>query len=717
MANSKETKKTICMGCHCECGVLVDVEGGKVTKILGDPDFPQNEGTLCPRGPAYVQFLNHPDRLVHPLERGKDGKWNQISWDEALDKIVAKFQQLVKQHGPKALAFVFCDGDRDNLVFNVDWLTALGSPNLVGTDAQYCIRPNWIGDSLTFGQALTWEKGPDYRNSKCILAWGGNPLQTHLGSKGQEILQGLDRGAKLIVVDPIFSNLAARADLWLQVRPATDAALALGMLNVIINEQLYDKEFVAKWTVGFDQLRERVQQFPPEKAAQITWVPKEKIVAAARMFATSKPASLHHRMGVTMHTNGLQTVRAIDMLIAICGNLDVKGGNVLPFPAPNSAVKSSYGEFPRVYLKRLPEEVRDQRFGTKEYPVGYKLENSWQDSHPVFAMDSTRKEGGIKAMYVVNDPVMGMQNSKEIVRDLSSLDFLVVVDHWLTPTASYANIVLPAAAWPERDLVHELHYLNFVGVAPKVVEPAGECWDERDISLELSKRMGLKNFFAIKSVEEWNDLRLSRLGLTFQQFYKKHGTFLTFPFETEKFKRFKKFPGTESGKVELYSAKLKKYGYDPLPNYVEPPESPISTPELAKEYPFILVSGVRKVAYFHSYGRQIPWLRELVPDPVIEINPEAAAPLGIKDGDWVWVETPKIKGEKVKLRVKLSLAVHEKVIRADSHWWFPERKNDPHRGCFESNINVVTYKDPPYDDVLGCPLIRGSLCRVQKVEA
>ncbi len=703
------------MGCHCECGVFVHVTDGKVTKILGDPEFPQNEGALCPRGPAYLQFLYHPDRITHPIERDEKGEWKRISWDEALDKIAAKFRKIVDEHGPNAISFTFCDGDRDNIVFNVDWLTALGSPNLLGTDAQYCIRPNWIADSLTFGQALTWEKGPDYRNSKCILAWGGNPLETHLASKGMEIMRGLDKGAKLIVVDPRFTNLASKADIWLQVRPATDAALALGMINIIIKEGLYDKEFVEEWTVGFDKLKERAAEYPVEKVSKITWVPEEKIIAAARMYAQTKPASLHHRMGVTMHTNGLQTVRAIDMLIGITGNLDIPGGNLLPFPAPNSKVLSAYIEFPRVYKKRLPKKVRDQRYGVKEFPFGYDIANSWMDSHPVMAVDAMGK-GEIKASLIVNDPVMGLQKSKKIAQNFSNLEFMVVVDHWMTPTASFADMILPAAAWPERDLVHELHYLNFIGVAPKVIEPVGECRDEREISLEISKRMGLEKFYKVDTVEDWNNLRLKRLGITFDEFYQKHGTVLEFPFQTEKYKKFKKFPGTESGKVELYSAKLEEHGFDPLPFYEEPPESPISTPELAKEYPFILISGGRKVAYFHGYGRQIPWLRELIPNPLIEIHHDTAAQLGISDGDWVWVETPGSRGERAKLQASVNYGVDPRVVSADSHWWFPERKDDPHRGCFESNINVITYKDPPYDNILGCSLIRGPLCRITKVE-
>lgn len=293
---------------------------------------------------------------------------------------------------------------------------------------------------------------------------------------------------------------------------------------------------------------------------------------------------------------------------------------------------------------------------------------------------------------------------------------MVVVDHWMTASATFADIVLPAASWLERDLVHELHYLNFVGVAPKVIEPVGECWDEREISLELSKRLGLKNYYKLNSVDDWNNLRLKRLKLTFDEFYKKHETILEFPFQTEKYKKFGKFPGTESGKVEFYSAKLEENGFDPLPFYQEPPESPYSTPELAKKFPYTLVSGGRKVAYFHSYGRQIPWLRELIPNPLVEIHPDTAAEHGISNGDWVWIETPGSRGDRVKLQASVDYGVHPKVVAADSHWWFPERKDDPHRGCFESNINVITYKDPPYDNVLGCGLIRGPLCKITKVE-
>lgn len=712
-----EVKRTICMGCHCECGVLVTVENGKVTKIIGDPDHPQNEGAICVRGMAYQQLLYHPDRLRYPMERQPNGEWKRISWDEAMDKIVSKFKELMEKYGPESLAFVFCDGDRDNILFNVDWLTAIQSPHLLGTDAQYCIRPNWIADGVTFGQALTWEKGPDYKNSKCILIWGANPLETHLGSKGQEILQAkYNRGAKLIVVDPRFTNLASKADIWLQVRPATDAALALGMLNVIINEELYDKEFVAEWTVGFDKLRERVQEYPPDKVAEITWVPEEKIKEAARMYATNKPASVHHRMGVTMNTNGLQTCRAVDMLIAITGNLDIPGGNLLPFPSPTSKVRSAYVEFPKLYAERLPKEVKQKRYGVKEFPFGYDKANPWNDSHPVLAFDSI-PQGGIRGMFIVNDPVMGMQGSKQTAKDLEHLEFLVVMDFWMTPTASFANIVLPAATWLERDLVHELHYPSYVGVAPKVIDPIPECRDEREVSIELRKRLGLKSAYPVESVKEWNDYRLERLGVTFEEFYQKYGTVLKFSFETEKYKKFKKFPGTPSGKVELYSKTLEENGIDPLPHHEEPPVGPVTTPKLMEEYPFIFISGSRKVLYYHGFGRQLPWLREIQPDPEVEINPEAAAKLGIKEGDWVWIETPQAKGERVKFKARLTWGIHPNVVNADSHWWFPERKDDPHRACFESNVNVVVPRYPPYDPVFGCPIIRGAICKITKVEA
>jgi len=717
MSAAQEVKRSICFGCHCECGVYVTLENGKVTKIVGDPEHPQSEGALCVRGMTYQQLLYHPDRVLHPMERQANGEWEKITWDEAMEKITTKFKELVEKYGPESLAFVFCDGDHDNIVFNVDWLTALKSPHLLGTDAQYCIRPNWIADGLTFGQANTWERGPEYINSKCILIWGGSPLETHLGSKGQELLQAkFDKGAKLIVVDPRFTNLASKADIWLQPRPATDAALALGMLNVIINEELYDKEFVSEWTIGFDKLRERVQEYSLEKVEKITWVPKEKIIEAARLFAKTKPASVHHRMGVTMNTNGLQTCRAIDMLIAICGNLDVPGGNVLPFPSPTSKVKSAYAEFPRLYAEKLPKEIKQKRYGVKEYPFGFDIQNPWNDSHPVLAFDSVQKNG-IRGMFVVSDPLMGMQGSKYTAKSLENLEFLVVTDIWMTATASYANIFLPAATWLERDIVHELHYPSYVGVAPKVIEPMGECRDERDVSIELAKRLGLKRNYQVNNAKEWNDLRLERLGVTFDEFFKKYGTVLKFPFEYYKYKRLRKFPGTASGKVELYSKTLEENGFDPLPHYEEPPVGPVSTPELMKEYPFIFLSGGRKVIYFHSYGKQIPWLRELQPYPEVEINPEAAAPMGIKDGDWVWIETPQVKGEKVKFKVKLTQGIHPLVVNADSHWWFPERKDDPHRGCFESNVNVIVPRYPPYDPVFGCPIIRGAVCKITKVEA
>jgi anaerobic selenocysteine-containing dehydrogenase len=494
------------------------------------------------------------------------------------------------------------------------------------------------------------------------------------------------------------------------------------MLNVIINEKLYDEDFVKNWCTGFEELKERVQQYPPSKVAEISWVPEEDLVKAARLYAKNKPCAFHTRMGLLMNTNNLQTVRAVDLLSAVTGNVDIKGSNILPYPSPPRS--RSYVDFFRLHKESIPLELFETRPGYKEWPLIYGYDSPWNDAHPPSAIEAIAR-GQVKAMIWVNDPVMGLQNSKKIQESLKKLEFMVGIDFFLSPTANLADIVLPSATWLERDMIHDLHYFylppkgkrdyheSFVSIGEKVIEPLYECWEERKMAAELIKRMGLKSPIPIDSSDAYNNWRLEPLGITVDELKKKR--IVSIPI---KYKKYEEIGfQTPSFNVELCSNVLKEQGFDPLPYYEEPPESPYSTPELAKEYPFILISGGRHICFYHGALRQLPWLRELNPEPKVEINPETAEELGIRNGDWVWIETPRRKGERVKLKAELTETVHPKVIHAYSHWWFPERKDDPDRGCFESNINIITYDDPPYDKHSGTPLIRGCLCKIGKVEA
>ncbi|MFC1868818.1 molybdopterin-dependent oxidoreductase [Thermodesulfobacteriota bacterium] len=706
--------KSVCAPCHSNCGVLAHIKDGRVIKIEGDPTHPENEGSMCVRGLSFTQMLYHPDRIKYPMKRiGEkgEGKWQRISWDEALDTIASKMGEAKEKYGPESVAFNFCDGPRGNMGPGWAFQTALGSPMLCGTDAHYCLRPQATASFVTFGPGnfFTGHDGFDFANSKCILIWGANLFESQ-PSKGKEIIKGLKNGAKIIAVDPRFTNLAAKADLWLQIRPATDGALALGMLSYIIEQELYDKEFVEKYCFGFERLKERLKEYPVEKVSEITWVPAEDIRKAATMYATLKPGTLALYMGLAMNTNSMQAMRAIHMLIALTGNIDVKGGHLLF----DEAQKPMKGEMhPNLFLSR---EEMAKAPGVKERPMFYGYDALiFSHSHPpsFFDMLIDGKPYKIRVLLSVNDPVMGLQDTRKVRKAIKNVDFFVDVDFFLSPTAELADIVLPAATYLERDRVWSFFYHNFYSVSGKAIEPVEECRDEVEIFIELAKRLGLELPIPMKSVHELNDWLLSPTGMTFDEVRAKD--IVHVPFEYRKYeKKDYRFP-TETGKIELYSMHFEKYGYDPLPYFEEPPQSPYSTPELFKEYPLILISGSRTNCFYHGLGRQIPWLRELYPEPTMEIHPDTAEKMGICDGDWVWIETSQKKG-RIKQKAELTLGIHPKVVHARSHWWFPEKKGEAEDACTESNINTIMSMSGPYDSISGTTVVRGCLCKIYKVE-
>jgi len=314
----------------------------------------------------------------------------------------------------------------------------------------------------------------------------------------------------------------------------------------------------------------------------------------------------------------------------------------------------------------------------------------------------------VKAMVVFgSNPLLTWPNSKLVKEALLKLDFLVVVDLFMTPTAELADYVLPAASWLEIDDVAFYFYrAGYVMARRKAIE-VEECWSDHKIIIELAKRLGLRQAFW-DSVEEYLDYVLAPSGMKWKEFAEVG--FLRAPLRYRKYEEegFK----TPSGKVELHSSILESWGFDPLPSYVEPPETPYSRPDLAEKYPLILTTGARSPYFFHSEYRQLSSLRELQPDPQVEIHPETAAALGIKDGDWVWIEAPR---GRIKQRAKLTRGIHPKVVSAQHGWWFPEEPG-PEHGCFKSNVNVLTSSDPPFDPCVGASILNSLLCRVYKVK-
>ncbi|MFH1651529.1 MAG: molybdopterin-dependent oxidoreductase [Chloroflexota bacterium] len=701
--------RTVCQGCHPECGVLVTVKNGKVTRIAGDPDHPSSRGFICVKGRSYTELLYHPDRLLYPQKRAgakASGKWQRISWDQALGEIAEQLTAIKDKYGPEAISVFHGTGPRSSGGAVRRLSAALGTANIVNTDLHICIAPSIVAETFTVGHSIMMDRGPDYLSAKCIMVMGGNPVASH-APRGVEILEARRKnGAKLIVVDPRLIPLAKKADLWLQIRPGTDGALALAMLHTIITEELYDRDFVSKWCHGFEELKERVKDFSPEKMAPITWLPSEKIREAARLYATTKPAVMHHRVAIEHNVNSTQTCRALINMVAITGNLDVPGGNLLP---------GSGGAYPNRHRQfSVDPEVEEKRIGYREFPLISGREAPLPFVHCSLAADAmlTGKPYPLKAMYLGGgNPVTNMQNGRKIWEALLKLELFVVTDFFMTPTAELADYVLPAATWLERDEFCETQYLNCFAARQKALEPLGETLDDRDMVIELVKRLPWANreLLPWKSSAEWNESTVKDRGITFADL-KRQG-YVSVPRQYKQYEEsgFR----TPTGKAELYCTTFEKYGYDPLPGYKEPPHSPISTPELMKDYPLVLISGARYIEYFHSMGRQIPTLRRRVPDPVIEVHPETAKRLGLRDGDWVWVRTPQIPSERVRLKVTVTDGIDPRVVHAAHGWWFPE-KPAPEHGAFDSNISITLDDDPHGEPVCGSVPVRGTLCRIDK---
>jgi len=558
-----------------------------------------------------------------------------------------------------------------------------------------CYGPRLAATAITCGKLPVC----DYdANPACVMVWGNNVVWTNPDEQlGERLSRVLSKGAKLIVVDPRLTFLAGKANIWLQLRPGTDTALALGMAKVITDEELYDKEFVRDYVYGWDKFVERVQEYPLDKVEEITWVPSEKIREAARLYAQSKPACIQWGVAIEQTINCIDNNRILTDLMAITGNLDVPGGNVF-FVPPNVRTISEFARH-----RDLPQEQIEKRLGGNTY----KLASSIAVLTPKAVWDAifTGRPYPIKAMLLHGtNPVITRANANEVYQALSQVDFLIVTDFFLTPTAELADIVLPAATWLEFDDIGDYLFRHGYVFARKGIVQIGECWSDHKIFNELGKRLGQEKYWH-DDPEGDLDYILEPSGLTWAQF--KEMGYLQGKMEYRKHE--KKGFSTPKGKVELYSTIFEDWGYDPLPRYREIPESPLSKPEMIEQYPYILITGARPPVFFHSEHRMIPWLREIHPDPIVEMHPQVAKEHGIKDGDWVFIESPR---GRIKQRAKITTGIDPRVVAAEHGWWFPEVQ-DPGHGWDSSNINILTDNDPAgYDPSMGATNLRVLMCKI-----
>lgn len=720
-------------GCHGGCGVFIHVKDGKLQKMEGNPDHPYNNGRLCPRALAIKDYIYHPDRLRSPLKRvGKRGenKWEKISWDEAYDIIEKRMNELREKYGAESMIFIQGTGR------NVGgWLLLLsysyGSPNWLqgGLTGNSCFHPRLVSMRITQGDYTVPDCSqffqerydhPEFVLPQCTLIWGQNPAATcNDGFMAPWIIDCMKRGTKAIVVDPIYTWVASKAAIWLQLRPGTDGALALGLLNVIINEGLYDKEFVNKWTHGFDQLKERVQEYPPHKVSQITWVPKEKIIEAARLFATSHPASVQWGVPVDMAAEGAIVCNAVIHLWTITGNIDVPGGmaiarmayDVPPYPMSQEAIAEYYGDV-------MPPEQMRKRIGVDVYPMVKEFHWRAQADMILKAM-LTGEPYPLKGAWIAgNNMLVSAANPRKYYEALNRLEFIVVVDLFMNPTTvALADIVLPAATMAERAGIRA--WWTPLNAMQKAIEVPG-CKPDEEICFELARRFNPN--LKWKSLRQLIDDFLRPSGLNYDQLKEKGWVFPPKGHPTAPYHRHAKGllrkdgkPGfnTPTGKVELYSTHFERWGYDPLPYYAEPHWSPYSTPELAKEYPLILSTGRRSVLFFHAEHRNIKSLRELEPHPVLEIHPDTTHPLGIQDGDWVWVESPN---GRCKRKAKYFHGIDPRVVQTLHGWWLPEKRAEDLFGLWEVNVNQLIPDETQAKCGFGGGQYKSILCKVYRAE-
>jgi len=748
--NSQKGRKDIrclCFGCWLQAGVLASVEGGRVVKLRGEADNPVNQGWICERSKAFIEHLYHEDRLNYPLKRAGErgeGRWERISWDQALDEVAERLSQIRDESGAEAVASIGGTGRGFSEMFKVRFMNLFGSPNHANAGQWCSVVSRQIHAAIYGAGASRAVKHP----CKCAVIWGGNPAES-LACSFNKLVKAKREGTKFIVIDPKYSETAGRlSDRWLRLRPGTDAALALGWIHVIIREELYDKYFVENWCHGFQELKERAEQYPPDRVSQITWLPEDQIIETARLYATSKPASIIWGVKSDMQGRNVTSLtHAKCILRAVTGNLDVVGGDMLSGPCP----KANYGPVFE-YMDLLPAEQRRKQIGADKFKLwcypGYELVHKvarpyWYDTGLSSGfLPGCHGPGVWKAIlegepYQVrglicgaSNPMVAYPNTKRVYRALKSpkLELFVVAEQWLTPTAMLADYVFPITNWLEHPQVYTQTFQgsgNVASIGERVIPPLYERRTDYEFYRGLGMRLGQEKYWRNTLDEEWDwclEPLLEEFNMASSQEFARKQRWWTPPVVEKRYETIDPKTGeprgfaTPTGKVELYSTILEELGYDPLPSYEEPPETPVSRPDLAKEYPFILITGARFRPMHHSEHRQIRSLRKLYPYPTAEINPDTARRLGIGEGDWMIIETPR---GKIKQRAKLTSRIPRRMIEAQHGWWYPEEiASDPVLyKAFEINVNILTpdddeYCDPPTGAVTFGPL----MCKVYPVK-
>lgn len=690
-------------------GMKLYVKDGILDHVEGDPEHPILKGALPIRMLSLKEYVYSPDRITHPMKRdpskrGQHDAWEQCSWDEAYDIICDKARQVTEEHGSNSIITFVGTGREAGNWGPTNSCRVFNSPNICYMQSGWsCYGPRMACTSYVLGapypeldyasQFPDSYDDPRWRHPKCLMIWGKEPLKSNPdGFWGHSIVDMYKMGTKFIVIDPRLTWEAARAEYWLQIRPGTDTALGMAMVNVIVSEDLYDHEFVELWTFGFDEFAERCKSMSVEDAARICEVPAEQIIGAARLFAQSKPAAIQWGLAVDQKPNGIQMGHTILGLMAICGCIDIPGGNIV------GAI--DIGGLGSGYTDLDPQSKINEFIGVKEYPAMVRTQ---QFAHPDSTLDVLEDEDSFLRMgfFTSANAIANPCNlPKRWENALNKLELNAVMDIIMTPTAeALCDVFLPVATFAERDMYVATHYGacgTWIGGIKKAIV-VGEAKSDVTIMRELGARLRPELWERYTTdIEYIDDQKLKTLGITMQDLF-DHGWWHV-DYEYKKYEsgglRADGKPGfmTPTGRVELYSTMLEAWGDEPLPYYKEPPTSPVATPEYAKEYPLVLSTGARTWSYFHSEQRHVPLLREVEPWPLVEINPQDAETCGINDGDWVWLENDN---GRCKMKASIEPGQKQGALASQHGWWYPEREPSAPSlyGVYEVNVNnLVPYK-------------------------
>ncbi len=693
------------------CGIYAFVKNGRFTRVAGMKECPSNRGGICPKGQSAPQWVYSPDRLKTPLKRvgaKGEGKFQKITWDEAIGLIAEKLKKQKQTYGPESLAML-SPARRAYSDYMQRFLIVHGSPNyghsgICGTQKDF-----------TFAYTLGAHRKPgcDYEKSEVLLIWGRQPVYSGpTNMVVRNYLAAKKRGAKIIAIKPSIEPDSGMADIWVPIRPGTDAALALAMLNVIVNENLIDKAFVETYCYGYDKLKDHVQKYKPAWAEKITGIPAAQIQEVARIYATAGSAGIDLGNGVEHASSASDAIRGVAILMAVTGNLNRPegGGNKLS----DSMGPGGEGGIKGVNLmERYTPEMLDKLVGP-EFPRSFQPYIEGASSSYYKVLNSVLTEDPYPVRTIIapgTQPTVSTRGTKRVIEALKKLDFYVVVDVTRTADMDYADIVLPTATVYESD-----HPFGSMGgkimARRKVIEPLGPYKSIFQFFLDLGVAMGYGDDFWGGSMTACANDLLSPLNITIDE-VRKHPLGYAPPasgggkarsgrsddrglaevFATRS-TRLGGAPYLPQGKIAIYNTTFESEGLSPLPEWREPPESVTGTPELAKKYPLILSDYHTSKCYSASWQRNVPYLREIMPYPTLDIHPDTAAARGIHNGDWVIVQGPH---GWMKVKAELYPGIRPDTVMLLHGWW---------QGCKElgfedfpladggANVNNMYSTDP-----------------------